>query len=119
MLKLTKLTYLSLRNNALSTIISFSSLTNLGTNLFIGFNPTATPTAAPTPLFPIDQYTAICDLIAATNIQTIYTEWSCDASHVPTSSVCGVSGVAAWTGLTCTGGDLVQFSVSTTTLTGE
>ncbi len=105
MLKLTKLTYLSLRNNALSTIISFSSLTNLGTNLFIGNNPT--------------RETAICDLIAATNIQTIYTEWSCDASHVPTSSVCGVSGVAAWTGLTCTGGDLVQFSVSTTTLTGE
>ena len=36
-----------------------------------------------------------CDFIAATNIETLYTEWSCTNNSIPTTDIC------TWDGLTC------------------
>ena len=100
MLKLTKLTYLDLSYNELTSIISFTTIASLpATNIVIGYNPT--------------QETAICDIVAATNIGSIYAEWSCTSDHQPSSEVCDWPGVND-----CNSGVVTVLLLDATALTG-
>ena len=42
----------------------------------------------------------ICSLVAATNIESLYSEWSCTSGGVPKTSPCANN----WNGLVCSNG---------------
>ena len=60
--------------------------------------PTATPTPAPSVALSTD--VGMCGLIAATNVESIYSQWSCDGSGLTTTAPCDGS-TALWSGVTC------------------
>ena len=61
-------------------------------------------------------YTAICDLVAATNIHSLtsYSAWNCDSNHIPTTDIC-----SPWLGITCSGSNIVSISVNSVGVVGE
>ncbi len=59
------------------------------------------------------QDTAMCDIVAATNIQSIYSIWSCTVAHIPSSNVCN------WNTVTCSGGTVTQIYTPTVRLAGN
>ncbi len=56
----------------------------------------------------------ICAFIAATNIENIYSMWSCNASGQPVTDPCNV----VWIGLKCTGSNISSISLSSMGLVG-
>ena len=57
---------------------------------------------------------AMCGLVASTNIETLYTMWSCDTGGSVTSDPC----IGSWTGTTCNGGFVRSIILSNITLSG-
>ena len=51
-----------------------------------------------------DQNDFLCAFIAATNVATVYTKWSCTAGGVTTTDPCTDS----WPQISCDGNDLVD-----------
>lgn len=49
---------------------------------------------------------ALCGFIAATNIETIYSEWSCNSSGLTVTDPCGD---VQWPGITCLGQSGLSF----------
>ena len=60
---------------------------------------TATPTA---------QDNGLCGIVAATNIQSIYSNWSCTTAGSTTTNPCTVP---VWNGVGCSGNTVTQISV--------
>ena len=60
----------------------------------------------------------MCDIIAATNIQSIsgYSQWSCTAGGVTSTTPCSAP---VWNGLGCSGSNVVFISISSTSLRGN
>lgn len=59
------------------------------------------------------QDTGLCGIVAATNIQSVIPEWSCDADGNPDSNVC------SWSGLECNDNDeVISLSLVSYTLFG-
>jgi len=59
---------------------------------------------------------ALCDIIAATNIETIgaFSKWSCTNSHVPVTDPC----TDQWEYLNCASSEVVYLFLSSSDLTG-
>ena len=60
----------------------------------------------------------MCDIIAATNIQSIsgYSQWSCTTGGVTTTTPCTSP---VWNGLTCSGTTIISIYLGTIGLTGD
>ena len=64
---------------------------------------------------PSDQDNSLCSLIAATNIESIAskTMWSCTSDGVTSTNPC-----SSWSGISCSGGSIVQLYLNSLGLTG-
>ena len=60
----------------------------------------------------------LCDIIAATNIQSIsgYSQWSCTTAGVTSTAPCTSP---LWNGIACTGNSIIVVSISNNGLTGK
>ena len=60
----------------------------------------------------------MCDIIAATNIQSIsgYSQWSCTTAGVTSTAPCTSP---LWNGIACTGNSIIVVSISNNGLTGK
>ena len=89
--KITIITNLQLQSNKL--ICYPSCLSSLVSNN--GYPQcTASPTAFPT-YTPSDADTALCAIVASTNINSIYPTWFCSNGQPSGTAIC------SWTGITC------------------
>ena len=58
----------------------------------------------------------MCDIVAATNIQSILSQWSCTTGGVTSTTPCTPP---VWTGLSCNSGSVVKLTFTTSpSLTG-
>ena len=57
----------------------------------------------------------MCDIIAATNIQSQKSQWSCTTLGATSTTPC----TAPWSGLTCTGSTVVKINLNNFGLTGN
>ena len=60
----------------------------------------------------VDINSALCGLIGSTNIQSLYSQWTCSSAGVANSP-------CTWTGLTCAGSDVTSISLPLSNLIGE
>ena len=67
-------------------------------------------------LIPAVKADPICDIIAATNIESVFTQWSCTTNGTTSTDPC-MSPV--WDGVTCTGDNIVAIAMDNSSLTGE
>ena len=134
---LTKLTFLWLYNNCLtgsipSDLCSLTKITII-TKLLLQSNKlicypsclsslvsnngypqcTASPTAFPT-YTPSDADTALCAIVASTNINSIYPTWFCSNGQPSGTAIC------SWTGITCNGSNIsISLSLVSISLKGS
>lgn len=64
------------------------------------------------------QDTALCELIAATNIGDVAYQWSCDIDSIPTTPPCGSGTVPVWYGVMCQGSTIITIELSSMQLSG-
>ena len=76
--------------------------------------PTATPTAAPTTAATSTDI-GLCGFIAATNIESIFSQWSCDSSGVTTTDPCDPT----WDGIACSRSEPSEINVQGEGLRGS
>ena len=50
----------------------------------------------------------VCGMIGSTNVHALNTDWSCTTAGVSTTNPC----YPAWTGVTCSGGNIVAIQVT-------
>ncbi len=62
------------------------------------------------------QDTALCSIVAATNIRSVKTQWSCTAASATSTAPC-TSG-AEWYGLICSSNSVISIDISNLALTG-
>ena len=69
-------------------------------------------------LCPTVQADPLCDIIAATNLQSkaSYSQWSCSASGTTSTSPCSSP---VWTGLTCSGSTILSLNLNSAGITGN
>ena len=127
-MNMTSLQVLFLNNNKLTGTIPFglcyiSGLTDLhisdgGTNSGVSCAPyclsSVTTRVIPTTCAVSVQDTGLCGFIAATNIQSVRTQWSCTTAGYTSSDPCS----PLWSGVTCAGSVVVSISVPSSGLTG-
>ena len=72
----------------------------------------------PSRVCPSNQDTGLCGLIAATNINTIasYFHWSCTTAGVTSTNPCSSQ---LWSGIVCSGNNVVSISVNNIGLSGN
>ena len=58
---------------------------------------------------------ALCDIVAATNINNINAAWSCDSNHVPLTPPCGTT---PWSFITCSGNAVTKVEIENAALVG-
>ena len=56
----------------------------------------------------------ICDIIAATNIQSKQSQWSCTTAGVTSTPPCA----APWSGVTCSGSTVITINLDSSGITG-
>lgn len=61
--------------------------------------------------------TALCALVAATNVGAFRPTWSCTSSGTVTTQPCS-GGTSVWACVTCSGGDVTSISLNGIGLTG-
>ena len=57
-------------------------------------------------LCPTVQDTALCGIVASTNVGSVYTEWSCNSAGVPLTDPCGTLSDPSWRMLICANGEV-------------
>lgn len=64
-----------------------------------------------------NQEKGLCGLIKATNIESIYTEWSCTTVGVTVTDPCRSNYM--WTGLKCSNKKIISININNIGLTGK
>ncbi len=64
------------------------------------------------------QDSALCGFVAATNIDTVYEEWSCDANWKTTTDPCGDGEIGSWRGIECVDGLISSLVLSSVPIHG-
>ena len=88
----------------------------------VGTIPTGQPTVNPTgrpsgqPTGHIIQADPICYFVAATNVQSLHTQWSCTTAGSTVTHPCAAP---IWSGLTCSGSTIVAIRINYIGLTGS
>ena len=65
-------------------------------------------------LCPIIKADPMCDIIGATNIQTIQNQWSCTTTGATTTNPCTTS----WSGVGCSGSNIVSINIDSFGVSG-
>ena len=64
--------------------------------------------------FPAFATNSFCDIIAATNIQSVYSQWSCTTTGATSTAPC----TTPWTGLICSGSNPISINFGGLGITG-
>ena len=62
------------------------------------------------PICPSFQDAALCGMVSATNVGSVYSEWSCTTDGLTETNPCITN--AIWRGMTCLGGFVNSISIS-------
>ena len=61
---------------------------------------------------PSLQDSALCSVIAATDVERLYSEWSCSSEGVPLENPCRYGYASrSWNGLTCIGDSVIEIEL--------